>query len=100
MTHEQGVRERLKAYIYPRSPTTEDEAAALEEAVLAQIAFEEDSGMVEAPGGVSSYTLGDLTVQLSERWPAYTRETISPTAWAILRNAGLVRHALPTARRV
>ena len=96
-----GVRERLLAYIAPRKPTTIAEADALERAINAQEDYEEETGTAAIPGGVSSFSIGDFSATVADgaRYPAYTRETISPVAWSILRNAGLIAYSLPTARR-
>ena len=99
--HDSGVRERLKAYLLPRRVQTEDEAAAFERAVAAQVEYECGTGMEDMPEGVRSFAIGDFSATLSAggRGPAYTKDSISPVAWSILRNAGLIGYAWPTARR-
>lgn len=95
------VAERLLAYILPRRPETEEQVRAFNDAVAAQEAYEQESGAGDFPAGVRSFTLGDFSATLADgsRWPAYTRDTISPAAWAILRRAGLIVYVLPTARK-
>lgn len=101
MAEHNGVRERMRAYLLPRAPKTEAERDAFERAVEAQAAYEASAGIGEIPGGVTSFTVGSFsaTVSGSAHGAGYTRETISPVAWACLRNAGLIAYELPTARR-
>ena len=100
--NEDYVRERLTAYIYPRAPATDEQRAAFENAVGAQVAYESESMDGEAiPGNVSSFSIGNYSVNLADAGNAqYTRRTISPAAYAFLFNAGLLRYELPTARRI
>lgn len=100
--NEDYVRERLTAYIYPRSPTTYAQEMAFDNAVEAQVAYETESMDGEAiPGNVESFSIGNYSVNLAEAGSAqYTRRTISPAAYAFLFNAGLICHDLPTARRL
>ena len=99
--HDSGVRERLTAYLLPRRVETEAEVAAFERAVAAQVEYEQGGGMGDVPEGVRAFAIGDFSATLGEgrRGPAYTKDSISPVAWSILRNAGLISHAWPTARR-
>lgn len=101
MTTTEGICERLLAYISPRRPETEAQEAALLQAVEAQEAYEAASGLGGVPGSVRSFSIGDFSASLSDtaRGPAYTMETISPVAWSVLYNAGLIAYTLPTARR-
>jgi hypothetical protein len=100
--NENYIRERLLAYILPRRPETAEQETALENAAAAQAAYEAAGGVDGLPGNVSS--VRNDGVQMTFREGAsvgsgYTRETMSPAAWAILRNAGLIAYALPTAKR-
>lgn len=96
-----GVRERLLAYILPRRPGTPEQLDALERAATAQAEYDAASGMEGVPGNVTGYSIDDVSVTFAAggRGPSYTKDTISPVAWSILRNAGLIAYALPTARK-
>lgn len=97
-----NIEERLRAYLLPRKPVTADELSALSRAVDAQAAFEASSGLGDLPAGVQSVKNDGLSVTFREGGSGgsgYTRDTISPVAWAILRNAGLIRYDLPTAKK-
>lgn len=95
------VRERLTAYLRPRRIENEAQAAAFERAVAAQAEYEQGAGLGDVPEGVRAFSIGDFSATMGEggRGPAYTKDSISPVAWSILRNAGLIAHAWPTARR-
>ena len=101
ITEAQAIRHRILAYIRPRTPTTQEQSEALETAIEVQKDYEASSAIDGVPGAVSQFSLGDFSATLAEgsRYPAYTRETISPVAWSILRNAGLIVYSLPTARK-
>ena len=102
MEHYDAVRERLLAYILPRRPQTQAQDDALALAVAAQTEFEEASGLGDLPGGVASVTNDGVSVVFrdgGQNSTGYSRDTLSPTAWSILRNAGLIAYDLPTARR-
>lgn len=101
MSNTDGVRERLLAYILPRRPTTEAQEDALERAVAVQAEYDAATGMEGVPGNVAAYTIDDVSVTFAagQSSPTYTKDTISPVAWSILRNAGLIAYALPTARK-
>ena len=96
-----GVRERLTAYLLPRRAESAAELAAFERAVAAQVEYEQRAGLGDVPEGVKSFSIGDFSATLGEggQGAGYTRETLSPVAWSILKNAGLIGHAWPTARR-
>ena len=98
---EDQVRERLLAYILPRKPETAAQNTAMDNAVDAQVAWEEESAAAGLPGGVSSIRNDgvSMTFMNSSAQSGYSRETISPVAWAYLRNAGLIAYALPTAKK-
>lgn len=98
----QYIEERLRAYILPRRPETAAQEAALQSAVTAQAAFEDANGMGDMPGNVASVKNDGMSMTFRQGYAVadgYTRETISPTAWAYLRNAGLIAYELPTARK-
>lgn len=97
----EGVRQRLLAYILPRKPVTDAQEEALEDAIEAQMAYENEAGFSGVPGNVASMTNDGVSVTFTQgrASPTYTSETISPVAWSILRNAGLIAYTLPTARK-
>ena len=98
----EGIRERLLAYIDPRRPETPDQEAALEAAADAQLAYETALGGFGGDAGVASYANDGVSISFAagrSTAPSYTRDTISPVAWSILRNARLIAYALPTAKK-
>lgn len=101
ITAQEGVRQRLLAYILPRVPETEAQHTAMDSAVEAQLAYEAASGLSGLPGNVKSISNDGVSMDFASGAtdPAYTRDTISPVAWSLLRNAGLIAYALPTARK-
>ena len=97
------VRERLTAYIYPRRPATDEQEAAFEKSVLAQVEYEERNDALSMPGGVASASNDGVSVSFESSrvtGGAYSIHTIAPAAYAYLYNAGLIRHTLPVARRL
>lgn len=98
----EGVRERLLAYILPRRPKTEAQNEALYKAVEVQVAFEADMGLSGMPGNIAAYANDGVSMTFiqGKTAPTYTSDTISPVAWSILRNAGLIAYSLPTTRKL
>lgn len=96
------VTERLKAYIYPNTPATSAQESAFDDAVDAQKKFEDSmADEQQVPGGVSSFSVGNYSVSYRDvHTNQYTQMTLSPVAYAYLFNAGLIRHAMPVARRL
>lgn len=92
------IEQRLLAYILPRKPRTSEQEEAMEDAVEAQLAYEREAGLSGVPGNVSSMSNDGVSVTFTGNIAQLTDDTISPTAWAILRNAGLIGYSLPTAR--
>lgn len=101
MANTDHIEERLLAYIYPRKPETEDQENAFYRAVDAQAEFEADNAANGLQGNVTSFSNDGVSVQFAQgrTAPSYTVDTISPAAWSILRNAGLIVYSLPTARK-
>ena len=93
---------RLEAYIFPHIPVTSAQKQAFERAVDAQVRFEQENGGAELPAGLNAVSIGDFSVSASSgaRTAAYTSETLSPEAWAYLYRAGLLKGAIPQARRL
>ena len=101
MDERERIEERLKAYIHPNAVDTAEQEEAFELAVDAQLEYENAHGAGEIPGNVQGYSIGGYSVTLAEPvGGAATRATLCPAAWAILFNAGLLRHAMPVARRL
>lgn len=99
----ESVQARLTAYIAPNKPITQAQKRAFEQAVEAQAEYE--SAQVQGfPAGAQSYSMTNDGVSVSVTYAgagaAYSEQTLSPYAWALLKNAGLLRRgAIPTARR-
>lgn len=97
------VRERLIAYIYPRTPSDEAQEEAFENAVNAQVEYESENETIAAPPGVAAISNDGVSVSFESSrvtGGAYSIHTIAPSAYAYLYNAGLIRHTLPVARRL
>ena len=100
MGEREYIEERLKAYIHPNAAVTSAQKAAFEEAVDAQFAYEDAPGAAEVPGPVRSYSVGNYSVTLDESADTGAQGGIGPAARAILFNAGLLRRAMPVAKRL
>lgn len=100
MTDREQVEARLLAYIRPNEVSTAEERAAFDAAAEAQLAWERRGGE-ELPPGVESLTIGSYSVKRSGDGSAVcSLSSLSPAAWAILTNAGLLRRTLPQAKRI
>lgn len=94
----EDVRVRIEAFIVPLCARTVDEKDALDKAVRAQWAFEDEKHkaleVVSLPEGMTSFTIGHFAGSFAgagyqdER--RITKQTISPTAYAYLLKAGLL----------
>jgi len=96
------IEERLRAYIRPRVPETTAQENALTRAIDAQAAYEDAVGMDGIPPGAQSIANDGVSITFAgatSTGDGYTAETLSPTAKAILINAGLIRRSWPTARK-
>lgn len=95
------IAERLRAYIHPNAADTAEREEAFERAVDAQLAYESANGVEEVPGNVRSFSVGNYSVTLDgSAAGADGQASLCPAAWAILFNAGLLRRALPVAKRL
>ena len=100
-----SVEARLKAYIAPNTPRTKAQQEAFDLAVEAQMEHEKSlSGWQAVPAGATGYSMTNegvsVSVTMAAGGAAYTESTLHPYAWALLKNAGLLRKgAIPTARR-
>lgn len=100
MDLEEAIRERLAAYIYPNKARTSAQQQAFESAVEAQLEYEESNPAEDLPPNVQSVSVGKYSVTAKAGQSEYTRSSICPAAWAFLFNAGLLKRALPVARRL
>lgn len=101
--NEDYIRERLTAYIYPRAPSTDEQEEAFDNAVEAQMEYEEGNAALNTPAGVTNMSNDGVSVSFDVSrgvTPQYSAATICPAAYAYLYNAGLIRHSLPVARRL
>lgn len=96
------VRERLKAYIFPKAPATAAQEEAFERAVIAQYEYETANPAEAIPEGVASVSNDGVSVSYMQtgRSAGYTQASIAPAAYAYLLNAGLLPGAIPRARRL
>ena len=93
------IRDRLLAYLFPQKPQTEEQLAEFERAVTAQAEYESNIIGADVASNVSQMSNDGVSISFyGGRIAQYTDDTISPNAWAILRNAGLIAYSLPTAR--
>lgn len=103
MDLEDAIRERLTAYIYPNKARTSAQQDAFENAVEAQMEYESKNPMNSILNGAVSVSNDGMSVSYASqggRSAMYTQATISPAAHALLFNAGLLRSAIPRARRL
>ena len=97
-----GVEARLLAYIAPRIVDCEYEAEAFEKAVYEQYDYEQADAartILSAPPGVSGFTVGKFSMQLSGSGAAGRAPLpagIASTAYALLFNAGLLYRGVRT----
>ena len=97
-----SVQARLTAYIAPNTPRTSAQKEAFELAVEAQVEYEKAEQSSGLPAGIDAFKLGDFSAEMktASASAVYSRDTLSPYAWALLYNAGLLRRgAIPVARR-
>lgn len=100
LSPEEGIRARLLAYIAPRTPETDTQTEALDKAIQAQLDYEA-AGFGGVAGNIASMSNDGVSVSFTQgsASPSYTRDTISPVAWSLLYNAGLIAYSLPTAKK-
>lgn len=104
--HLEIVEERLKAFIFPNTPVTEEELEAFGRAVYVEAEhekqMEEASGSEEIhlPNGVSSFSIGHFSMSFAgkgyQNGAVLTKDTICPTAYSILLRAGLLYRGVVT----
>lgn len=92
----QAMVPRMRAFIFPTVPQSEDEIAAFTKAILYQI--EHEAKQAEAlngtvlPDGVSSFKIGDFSMSFADADSdqRLSRKTICPSAYGVLLTAGLL----------
>lgn len=89
------VRDKVYAFIFPNSPTTDADTAAFEKAVQYQYEHEMTQAMKasdEIPEGVQSFSIGDFHMSFDKDWleTRLTRKTICPAAYGVLLRQGLL----------
>ena len=101
-----SVQSRLTAYIAPITPRTKAQKEAFDLAVETQTDYEKSLETAQVgPANAQSYSESNDGVSVSVSYAAragaaYSESTLHPYAWALLKNAGLLRKgAIPTARR-
>lgn len=101
-----SVEARMTAYITPNTPQTQAQQEAFDTAVEVQVEYETEAAQWQtAPAGAQSYSMSNdgvsVSVTMGSSGAAYTEATLHPYAWALLKNAGLLRRGdVPTARRM
>lgn len=87
---------RMRAYIFPNIPRTQEEQAAFQQALLFQIAHEKTlaekmSGM-DMPAGTSGFSIGDFSMNFEQGAfdGRLSQKTICPSARSALLIAGLL----------
>ena len=101
MNERERIEERLRAYIYPNIARTREQQEAFNNAVDAQLDYESAQGMGDVPGGVQSFSVGNYSVTFADASGGVDASgNLCPAAWAFLHNAGLLKHAMPVAKRL
>ena len=92
------MEDRMRLFIFPNVPYTEEETAAFDKAVAYQIAHEksreEKNGNI--PEGVEAFKIGDFSMNFSDGVNAsgLNRQTICQAAYSVLLRAGLLYRGL------
>ena len=92
------MKERMRLYIFPNAPATEDEVEAFDTAVAYQIAHDKsrESQYDDIPDGVTSFKIGDFSMNFSGgvNDSKLTNKTICQAAYFVLLRAGLLYRGL------
>lgn len=88
---------RMRAFIFPNQPRTDEERAAFDKAVRFQIdhertMIENGNAAAEIPNGTKAFTIGNFHMEFSDGLfdSRLTRKTICPSAYGVLLTAGLL----------
>ena len=91
-----AMEPRIKAFIFPSIPRKDYEIEAFNQAVISQINHEKTivsmMGNQPLPDGTKSFEIGDFSMTFEDGVFAgrLNRQTICPTAYGILLEAGLL----------
>ncbi len=92
------VKEKIRGFIFPNMPATEDEERSFQSAVEFQIAHEKSrqEQYSDIPDGASSFKIGDFSMTFDNgvNSSSLTRQTICPAAYSVLLRAGLLYRGL------
>ena len=92
------MEERMRLFIFPNDPKTEEQTAAFNKAVSFQIAHEksqaEQTG--DIPSGTTSFHIGDFSMTFEDgvNGSGLTRKTICQAAYSMLLRAELLYRGL------
>lgn len=87
---------RMKAFIFPNTPRTQEELEVFDKAVKFQIDHEksmaERAANAEIPEGTKAFTIGSFHIEFADGVfeSRLTRKTICPSAYGVLLQAGLL----------
>lgn len=92
------MQEKMRLFISPNTPVTEEQQTAFEQAVAWQIAHEKsiETQTGDIPDGVSSFRIGDFSMTFTDgaNSAGLTRKTICPAAYSLLLRQGLLYRGL------
>ena len=94
------MEDRMRLFIFPNDPQTEDETEAFSKAVSYQIAHEkslaEQYGDIGIPDGTTGFKIGDFSMTFEEgvNGSGLTHKTICQAAYSVLLRAGLLYRGL------
>jgi hypothetical protein len=92
------MAERMRLFIFPNQPDTEEQVEAFNKAVAWQIAHEKSrqESFDQIPDGVEGFKIGDFSMDFEEgvNSSGLTRKTICPAAYSVLLRAELLYRGL------
>lgn len=92
------MEDRMRLFIFPNVPCTDDETEAFARAVAYQIAHEksQEEKYDNIPDGVEAFKIGDFSMNFSDgvNDSRLTRQTICQAAYSVLLRAGLLYRGL------
>lgn len=92
------MEDRMRLFIFPNDPQTEDETEAFSKAVSYQIAHEKSiaENFGDIPEGVEAFKIGDFSMNFGEgvNGSGLTHKTICQAAYSVLLRAGLLYRGL------
>jgi len=88
------TRDKVRGFIFPNTPSTQQDQEAFEKAVLYQYEHEATQAqkMQEVPDGAQSFSIGDFSMSFDKDFlqSRLTRKTICPAAYGVLLRQGLL----------